>query len=391
LSKKLAFFDTLCKHVDRIDTISGHVERIRKHRRMAFIPNRPYNQLPPLPPRGDLETRRVLKATIDARAALARLHSSGQLIPSQDILIGSIPLLEAQASSEIENIVTTADRLFRFANEAATQADPATKEALRYRAALYEGFQLLSKRPVSTNMAVEICSRIKGVATNIRSTPGTALLNESSCGIVYTPPQGSERLRTMLANWERYIHEEKGVDPLVRMAVMHYQFEAIHPFTDGNGRTGRILNLLFLIEQRLLDLPVLYLSRYIIAHKREYYALLLKVTADQAWEEWILFMLTAINETSQWTNSRIQAIRKLLDETADKVRSQAPKIYTRELVELIFTQPYTRISDLVTKGIAQRQTASTHLKKLADIGLLEERPAGREKLFINTALVRLLS
>src|SRR5580700_10603927 len=193
---------------------------------MSFSPDRPYNDLPPLPPKADIETKAVLRACITARAALAELKVAGQLIPNQAVLINSIPLLEAQASSEIENIVTTTDRLFRFANEPGSQADPATNEALRYRTALNRGFGALGERPLSTAMAmaIEVCQIIKGIDFDIRATPGTALLNEGTGHVIYTPPEGRELLRDKLANWERFIHGAEEIDPLIRLAVMHYQF-----------------------------------------------------------------------------------------------------------------------------------------------------------------------
>ncbi|MCF1469355.1 Fic family protein [Agrobacterium vitis] len=357
---------------------------------MIFRPEFPYNDLPALPPKDDVETKAVLKACIAARASLAELRVSGQLIPNQSVLINSIPLLEAQASSEIENIVTSTDRLFRFANETGNQADPATKEALRYRTALNEGFQSLKERPVSTSTAVAVCRRIKGVDLDIRSTPGTALMNEATGSVIYTTPEGQDLLRNKLANWERYIHEAEDIDPLIRLAVMHYQFEAIHPFIDGNGRTGRVLNLLYLVDKGLLDIPVLYLSRYIIGNKRDYYERLLAVTTKGAWEDWILYMLEAVRDTADWSTSRIRAIRDLLDQTAERIRRDLPKIYTRELAEVIFVNPYCRISDVVDAGIAKRQAASVYLKALADNGLLEEVKAGRENLYINPALLALL-
>lgn len=358
---------------------------------MSFRPNRPYNELPDLPPHADVETRAVLKACIEARAALAEVKISGRLIPNQAVLINSIPLLEAQASSEIENIVTTTDRLFRFANESSNQVDPATKEALRYRTALHQGFLMLAKRPVSTSTAVEVCRTIKGVELDIRATPGTALLNEATGRVVYTPPEGQDLLREKLANWERYIHDAADVDPLIRLAVMHYQFEAIHPFTDGNGRTGRVLNLLYLVERSLLEIPVLYLSRYIIARKQDYYRLLLAVTTDNEWEPWVLFMLEAVRSTAVWSTAKISAIRELLDRTTETLRRDAPKIYTRELAEIIFVHPYCRISDLVEAGIAKRQAASVYLKSLAGLGILREIKAGRENIYTNPALLALLS
>jgi Fic family protein len=357
-----------------------------------FRPDRPYNDLPPLPPEVDVQTNHVLKACIEARAALAELKAVGGLIPDQSVLINTIPVLEARASSEIENIVTTADRLFQFAglkNESG--ADPATKEALRYRTALHEGFPLLKTRPLSTATAVRVCRTIKGVELDIRTTPGTALVSDATGQIVYTPPEGEARLRALLSNWERYLHEADRVDPLIRMAVMHYQFEAIHPFTDGNGRTGRILNLLYLVDRGLLEIPVLYLSRALIRQRTSYYRLLLNVTVGAAWEEWILFMLRAVLETAQWTTARIRAIRDLMEGTAERVRRSAPKIYSHELIDTIFVQPYCRIGNLVDAAIAQRQSASTYLRKLAEVGVLEERRIGREKLFINPAFLKLLT
>jgi len=357
---------------------------------MGFSPTRPFNTLPKLQPKQDIETRAVLKSCIEARAAIAELKGAGDLIPNQTVLINSIPLIEAQASSEIENIVTTTDRLFQFAGEGSSGADPATKEALRYRTALFEGYESLKRRPLSVNTAVEVCSTIKGVAMDIRATPGTALVNDATGDVIYTPPEGADRLRTLLANWERYLHDAEDVDPLIRMAIGHYQFEAIHPFTDGNGRTGRVINLLFLVEKELLSSPILYLSRYIIRNKAQYYELLLGVTKQQAWEELVLFMLNAVSDTARSTTDKIGAIRALIEETATSIRDAAPKIYSRELVDLIFVQPYCRISDVVDAGLAKRQTASVHLKTLCEIGVLEERQAGREKLFVNPAFLDVL-
>lgn len=357
---------------------------------MSFDPNRPFNALPALPPKADIETRAVLKACIEARAAIASLKEAGGLIPNPAVLINSIPLLEAQASSEIENIVTTTDRLFRFADGRDELADPATKEALRYRTALREGFDSLRKQPVTTRTAARICTTIKGVDMDVRRVPGTALMNERDGSLVFTPPEGEARIRDLLANWERFLHEQDDVDPLIRMAVGHYQFEAIHPFSDGNGRTGRVLNILYLVDKGLLDLPVLYLSKAIIEGKRDYYRLLLAVTREQAWEAWILFMLDAVRTTADWTTSRIKSIRVLLDQTAVDMRSAAPEVYSRELAELIFTQPYCRIANVVEAGIAQRQTASIYLRRLTEIGVLDEVQAGREKLFLNPKLLAAL-
>ena len=353
----------------------------------------PYNSLPGLPPQADLESKAVLKACITARAALAELKQAAELIPNQTMLINTIPLLEAKDSSEIENIVTTTDQLFQHALGdlfGSTPADPATKEALRYRSALHRGYLSLKDRPLCTATAVEICRTLKAVDLDIRRTPGTQLANDRTGEVIYTPPEGEALLRELLANWERFIHNEEALDPLVRMAVGHYQFEAIHPFIDGNGRTGRVLNILYLIQQDLLGLPILYLSRHIIAHKADYYRLLLDVTRNQAWEPWLLFMLQAVETTSQWTTAKIAAIRSLAEHTTEHVRQRLPKIYSRELVDVIFEQPYCRIGNLVDKGIAQRQAASRYLKDLVALGVLREMPLGKEKLFIHPKLMHLL-
>lgn len=357
---------------------------------MTFDPTKPYNELPLLPPKANVETHAILKACIDARTALGALKVAGDLIPNQTVLISTIPLLEAQASSEIENIVTTTDKLFQYASNSDVGADSATKEALRYRTALYNGYEYLAEKPLTTSTAVEVCRTIKGIDLDIRKSPGTALLNDVTGEIIYTPPDGESLIRDKLGNWEKFIHEAEEIDPLVRMAIMHYQFEAIHPFVDGNGRTGRILNLLFLVEKGLLNMPVLYLSRYIIAHKSDYYRLLNKVSSEQEWEEWILYMLKAVTETATSTTEKIYAIRSLLEETAEKIRCELPQIYTRELVELIFIQPYCRINHIVEANLAKRQTASIYLKKLTELRILEEVKFGRESLFINPSFLQLL-
>src|ERR1035437_9820244 len=299
----------------------------------GWKPHRPYNDLPRLPPTAELETKMVLKQCVTARAALAELKQAAALIPNPAMLINTLPLLEARASSEIENIVTTADKLFQHL-QADSGADPATREALRYRRALLEGVKALKTRPLTTGTAESICTRIKGVEMSVRKVTGTALANDATGEVVYTPPEGVARIRDLLANWERFLNEEETLDPLVRMAAAHYQFEAIHPFTDGNGRTGRVLNNLFLVEQGLLPLPILYLSRYIIAHKADYYRLLLAVTREAQWEPWLLYMLRAVEDTAGWTTAKIGAVRKLAAGTAEYVRAKLPKIYSRELVEI---------------------------------------------------------
>jgi len=356
-----------------------------------FRADEPFNALPTLPPAADLETVAVLKACILARAALAELNTATDLIPNPAILINTIPILEARASSEIENIVTTTDRLFQFAGDAAASADPATKETLRYRSALRRGHELLGARPLSTNLAIDVCSTLRGVDTTVRRIPGTTLRNADTGEAVYTPPDGEAHLRDLLANWEAFLHSHQHLDPLVRMAAGHYQFEAIHPFEDGNGRTGRILNLLFLIDQGLLRQPILYMSGAIIRGKSDYYRLLLEVTTHEEWEPWLLYMLRVVEETSRATTAKIRAIRELLRQATGFVRAEAPKIYSRKLVDAIFEQPYCRIANLVHAGVARRQTASAYLAKLTALGVLTSVQVGREKLFVHGALLKLLA
>jgi Fic family protein len=356
----------------------------------TWQPNEPYQSLPALPPKVDIETKAILKQCITARAALAELKQAAELIPNQSMLINTLPLLEAGASSEIENIVTTTDNLFQHARNE-NQADPATKEALRYSRALFEGFQALNQYPLNTRTAEEICTQIKGVQMNVRRTAGTALTNDLTGEIIYTPPVGEDLLRGLLADWERFLHNEVEVDPLIRMAIGHYQFEAIHPFTDGNGRTGRIVNSLFLIQEGLLTLPILYLSRYIIKNKADYYRLLLQVTRGQSWEDWIIYILKGVGETAVWTTAKIAAIKALSEHTAEHVKKKRPKVYSHELLNLIFELPYCRISSLMEAGIAKRQTASQYLKQLVEIGVLVEVPVTKEKIFVHPKLMQLLT
>ena len=357
---------------------------------MSWDPETPYNALPILPPDLEqIETRSVLKACISARSAIAELKTSGELIPDQGLLINILPMLEAKDSSRIENIVTTSDQLFQYVDRT-EGADPATKEALRYRTALFDGYTHLEDYPLCTNTAIAICTKLRAVQTDIRKTPGTVLRDQNN-NVVYTPPVGEDAIRNLMANWERFIHGDDDLDPLVKMAIAHYQFECIHPFPDGNGRTGRILNILYLIQSELLSLPILYLSRFILERRDDYYSLLRGVTEEGEWEPWILFMLEAVESTSRWTTEKISIVRALMAETSAYVRDKLPKIYTHELVQALFAQPYCRIENLVERGVAKRQTASLYLKQLVEIGVLEEMSVGREKLYMNTRLLRELN
>ncbi len=358
----------------------------------AFDPNKPYNELPLLPPPAEqIETNEILKQCINARVALAELKQAAELIPNAAVLVNAIPLLEARASSEIENIVTTTDKLFEFADINEDKADAATKEALRYRSALFEGSKMVRRGMLTTDIAIQICSTIKDMELDIRDDSGTRLKNRASGELIYTPPVGQELLIEKLNNWQAFIHDSTDIDPLVRMAVQHYQFEAIHPFSDGNGRTGRILNILLLVEQGLLDTPILYLSRHVIQNKGDYYRLLLDVTRKQAWGPWILFILKGVEETCVWTTDKIKAIRELMHHTSQYIQTQLPKTYSWELVVSLFKQPYCRIGNLVATGVAKRQTASVYLKQLAELGVLREVKSGRETLFIHPKYIELLT
>lgn len=357
---------------------------------MNLKPHKPYNDLPELPPKQAIETTAVLKRCITAHKEIAKLSQASELIPDQSVLINTIPLLEAKASSEIENIVTTNDALFREASQPGDNSSAETKEALRYRSALLEGLASLKSKPLTTNTAVQICSAIKNVDMKVRDTPGTALQNKSTGEIIYTPPVGEALLRQKLANWENFINRHDDVDALVRMAVQHYQFEAIHPFIDGNGRTGRILNVLVIIQAELLTIPTLYLSRYILQTRAEYYRRLSDVTRKNDWESWILYMLQGVEETAAWTNIRIHAIRDLMNHTADFVRDQDATAYSHELIQAIFALPYVRIATLIDRGIAKRATATRNLRRLVDLGVLQEQKDGRSRLFIHRKFMDLL-
>lgn len=359
---------------------------------MTFDRNKPYNDLPDLPPQAEIETTAVLKMAIRANKAIAELRVSGYLIPNQAVLIQALGLSEAKLSSEIENIVTTNDELYRAFADGNIEMEPQTKEVLFYKDALWHGYNALSqkKRLLTTPLFVELAQILKNSTRGIRTMPGTKLVN-SLGETKYTPPEGEEIIRKKLFHLEQFIHADDSLDPLIKMALIHYQFEAIHPFSDGNGRTGRILNILFLIEKQLLDIPVLYLSSYIISNKIKYYTGLQQVTEANAWESWIIYMLQGLEETAIATRSRILAIHRLTQETADKVCSQLPRIYSKDLIEMIFRSPYCKIKFLEETGIAKRQTASIYLKELENIGVLRGVKIGREMYYINEPFLKALT
>jgi Fic family protein len=360
----------------------------------AFDREQPYNRLPNLPPPNlELETKAVLKQTTVASRALAELKGAGDLIPNQAVLVRMIGLQEAKLSSEIENIVTTNDELYRAFADETGKTDPPTKEVLRYNEALWYGIdQMKSGRLLSTSLFEEIVQIITQNTAGVRRVPGTAIVSDRTKATIYTPPEGERVIRDKLAALEQFLHTEDDIDPLVKMAVLHYQFEAIHPFSDGNGRTGRILNILYLISVGLLDVPVLYLSRYIIEHKDEYYAGLRQITEQNAWESWILFMLHGIEATALTTHERIQAIRALMQQTSQKVKEELPKIYSKDLMEVLFAQPYCKIRFLEQSGIAKRDAASKYLRQLSQIGALSPPiTVGRDIYYLNKPFFDLLT
>lgn len=370
-----------------------NLETYRGRMKMTFLPDKPFNDLPTLPPKAEVETKAILKKAISAGRALAELKGLGETIPNQSILVNSIILQEAKASSEIENIITTHDALFRAFSAKTSQIDPATKEVLRYREALWEGYTSLKDRPLlTTNLFISIVQTIRANRTGIRNTPGTKVANAATGEVVFTPPEGENIIRNKLNDLEEYIHADDEVDPLIKLALIHYQFEAIHPFTDGNGRTGRIINILYLTWKRLLDLPVLYLSKYIIERKSNYYRLLRGVTEHKEWEPWILYMLDSVEQMAFYTGDKILEIRDLIAGTLEFAKENLPsRVYSKELIELLFHQPYTKTQFLVDVGIAERKTAADYLKEIEKIGILQLHKIGKENLYLNKKLFELLS
>ena len=358
---------------------------------MRWDPAKPYNDLPELPPEDvPLESVEVLKLAVEARAALASLDQAVLRLPNPSVLLNALLVLEAQASSEIENIVTTTDELFKYAQDELSASDPSTREALRYRTALFESFESVRARTLNISTAVQVCSRIKMRDMSIRPTPGTYIGNPVTNQAIYTPPVGEQVIRDKLANWETFIHAHDGLDPLVKMAVAHYQFEAIHPFEDGNGRTGRVLNVLVLVTTGLLSQPILYLSKYIIQTKNDYYRLLQAVTAEGSWAEWIGYMLEGIRQTSLLTVRKIDDVITLQREVHERLRAVLGSA-NADLLNLLFEQPYCRISSVMDRCEVSRPTATKWLNALADEGVLRRVRNGRDVLFINVDFIDILT
>lgn len=309
-------------------------------------------------------------------------------IPNQAVILQLFALQEAKLSSEIENIVTTDDDLYRAFAESLTHIEPQTKEVIRYKDALWHGYNAITKEKclLSTPLFEELAKILATQGAGLRTLPGIKLVN-SIGKTMYTPPEVEEVIRNLLHNLSEYIYANNGIDPLIKLAVIHYQFEAIHPFYDGNGRTGRILNILYLIENKLIDKPILYLSRYIIDNKADYYTLLRDVSQKEDWESWILYMLDAVYQTAKFTKQPIEIVQNLIRDTKLEMQTQLPKIYSHELLNILFQRPYCRIKFLEEEKIAARQTAALYLQKLEAIGILSSIKRGRERYYLNKRLL----
>ena len=357
----------------------------------TYNPEIPYNNLPLLPPQAEIESTRILKKTITASRALSELKGAITNLPNPTLFIDTINLQEAQASSAIENIITTQDELFKASIAEKRNDNPATKEVMHYKDALWYGVEQIEKRPIlTTNLFVALMQIIKENQSGIRNAPGTQLKNPATGKVVYTPPEGEQVIREKLKNMEDFIHAEDAIDPLVKMAIIHYQFEAIHPFFDGNGRTGRIILLLYLKMAELLSLPALDLSKYIIEHKDQYYTNLRKVTEDGNWEDWILYMLDMIEQTALKGRNQITSIENLMREMGKEIQQRLPKVYSKDLMEELFILPYTKRRQLEKAGLGNLKTVGNYLKELELEGFLKSEQVGKEKLYLNFRLLEIL-
>ena len=355
-------------------------------------------EIPLLPLPYDLETKAVLRQANKANRKLAELKGVAQTIPNERILISSLTLQEAKDSSAVENIVTTQDDLYRAGLDAGfTLIGAATKEVLFYREAINEGFKLVRNKNILTlNDIKRIQEVLEQNSAGFRTTPGTQLKRSSDGAVIYTPPQDGQHIVELMSNLEQFINDDElcPIDPLVKMAIIHHQFESIHPFYDGNGRTGRIVNILYLVTSGLLDLPILYLSRYITHNKAEYYERIQAIrnaTGDNSaqWEEWILYMLRGVEQTAEETITLVKNIGNLMTKYKNIIRPAFGRKYSHELLNGLFYHPYTKIGHLESNMQVSRQTAAKYLDKLASLGLLQKERMGKENYYINTQLMDL--
>jgi len=350
---------------------------------------RPLHEIDP----STFETVPILKALNAATRQLAELKGKAASIPNQAILINTLALQEAKDSSEIENIITTHDELFQGGSGDTNSLKPAAREVLRYREALWQGFRAVSSGSLLTNQTIlTIQATLEQNEAGFRKVPGTTLKNEQTGEIVYTPPQDHQQIESYMQDLERFINDPdlSPIDPLIKMALIHHRFETIHPFYDGNGRTGRIINVLYLVKENLLAIPTLYLSRYILQTKSDYYRLLQVVRTDEKWEEWILYLLTAIEITARQTIDTIASIRDALQDYKHRVRREH-KFYSQDLINNLFTHPYTKIEFIIQDLKVSRVTATRYLDELCATGFLRKRKIGRTNYYINPALANILS
>lgn len=350
--------------------------------------------IPTLPLSIDLETKSILKKLTKAHQALAELKGITGIIPNQSILINTLSLQEAKDSSAIENIITTHDELYTSDVFAKKFTSHAAKEVYSYAYALKNGYEKVKKNKLLLNSHIlEIQETLENNSAGFRKLPGTSLKNDQTGEIVYTPPQHSHEIYSLMTNLEQFINNDAlaDQDPLIKMAIIHHQFESIHPFYDGNGRTGRIINILYLVQKGLLETPVLYLSRYINQNKHEYYQLLQAVREHNAWENWVLYILEGVEQTAHKTVRLIQDIRDLMQHHKHKIRSELPKIYSQELLNNLFKHPYTKIEFVMDELQVHRNTASKYLEELTQIGILDKHKIGKNSFYLNTTLFNLLS
>ena len=356
-----------------------------------FRPDIPYNDLPTLPPSADLETKVIMRKVVTASRALSQLNGALTNLPNPTLFLDTIHLQEAKSSSEIENIITTNDDLYRDIVADRKAGIPAVKEVLRYKQALWLGLERIEQRPfITTTLCEEIAQCIKQNTAGIRVTPGTVLANAAG-QVLYTPPSGERVIRDKMAELEQFINDTDRLDPLIKMALLHYQFEAIHPFADGNGRTGRILLLVYLKLSGLLDVPAIYLSDYIIRNKKAYYELLRGVTERQEWQPYVLYMMDMVEVTAKRALEQIQAISALMDTMSARIKERVPLAYSKELVEILFRLPYTKRKVLADAGLGTLKTVGNYLSQLEQAGFLSSEKMGKEKIYINKALLDILA
>ena len=340
----------------------------------------------------DLKTKKILEQLTLSSRALAELKGYANTIPNMHILINAVTINEAKDSSAIENIVTTHDDIYKVLTESGYKEENA-KEVVDYRNAIWTGFELIKKDGfINTNTIVKIQGTIEHNNAGIRKLPGTELKNSLTHETIYTPPQNEKKIRDYLKNLEEFINNnEDEIDPLIKVCLIHYQFESIHPFYDGNGRTGRILNILYLVLNKLIDSPILYLSKYINETKQEYYRLFTDIRENNNFEDWILYILKGIEITSKNTIELIRKIQSEMKKYKEEFRSKLPKIYSKELLESLFYEVYTKIAYIEKACGVTRLTATSYLNQLEEIGLLESEKIGREKIYKNMRLIQLLS